>query len=78
MQSTTAIVPIVCGKDERTLKITKLVQEKNLFVLPVLSPAVPPGMSRIRATVTAAHSEADITRALDVLGEAGRMVKLLK
>ncbi|MEI6634713.1 MAG: 8-amino-7-oxononanoate synthase [Chlamydiota bacterium] len=78
MQSTTAIVPIICGKDERTLKITKLVQEKNLFVLPVLSPAVPPGTSRIRATVTAAHSEADITRALEVLEEAGRTVKLLK
>lgn len=78
MQSETAIVPIVCGKDEKTLKMTKLAQEKGLFVLPVLSPAVPPGTSRIRAAVTAAHSEDEIAHALEILEEIGRAIKVLK
>ena len=57
LQSETAIVPIICGKDERTLMMTKIAQGRGLFVLPVLSPAVPPGSSRIRAAVTSAHSD---------------------
>ena len=71
MQSETAIVPIVCGKDEKTLMMTKFAQGKGLFIMPILSPAVPPGTSRIRATVTAAHRDEDITRALDILEAAG-------
>ncbi|MCX6354840.1 MAG: 8-amino-7-oxononanoate synthase [Candidatus Aureabacteria bacterium] len=78
MQSQTAIVPIICGRDEKTLKMTKFAQDKGLFILPVLSPAVPTGTSRIRALVTAAHSEAEINEALNILEEAGRAVKVLK
>jgi len=78
MQSETAIVPIICGRDEKTLKMTKLAQERGLFVLPVLSPAVPPNSSRIRAAVTAAHSEADIDAALTILDEVGKAVKVHK
>ncbi|HOE28380.1 MAG: aminotransferase class I/II-fold pyridoxal phosphate-dependent enzyme [Candidatus Aureabacteria bacterium] len=78
LQSETAIVPIICGKDERTLMMTKLAQERGLFVLPVLSPAVPPGTSRIRAAVTAAHTEEDIDQALDILEQAGRMVRVIR
>ncbi len=78
LQSETAIVPIICGKDEKTLMMCKLAQQKGLFVLPVLSPAVPPGTSRIRAAVTAAHSEDDINQALDILEAAGREVKVIR
>ena len=78
MQSETAIVPIVCGKDEKTLMMTKFAQEKGLFIMPILSPAVPPGTSRIRATVTAGHSDEDIRRALDILEAAGKEVRIIR
>lgn len=78
LQSETAIVPIICGKDERTLMMTKLAQERGLFVLPVLSPAVPPGTSRIRAAVTAAHTEKEIASALEILERTGKMVRVIK
>jgi len=78
MQSETAIVPIVCGKDEKTLMMTKYAQAKSLFIMPILSPAVPPGTSRIRATVTASHSDEDITRALDILEAAGRAARVIR
>jgi glycine C-acetyltransferase len=78
MQSETAIVPIVCGKDEKTLMMTKVAQAKGLFVMPILSPAVPPGTSRIRATVTAGHSEEDIRRAIDILEAAGEAVGVIR
>jgi len=78
LQSETAIVPIICGRDEKTLMMCKLAQQEGLFVLPVLSPAIPPGTSRIRAAVTAAHSEADINRALDILEAAGKAVRVIR
>ncbi len=78
LQSETAIVPIICGKDERTLMMTKIAQGRGLFVLPVLSPAVPPGTSRIRAAVTAAHSDKDIEEALGILEHAGKAVRVIR
>jgi len=77
MQSETAIVPIVCGEDEKALRMAKLAQDEGIFVLPVLPPAVPHGTSRLRANVTAAHSEEDIDYALDVFERAGKAVGVI-
>jgi len=70
MQSETAIIPIICGDDEKALMMAKLAQEEGIFVSPILPPAVPKGTSRLRATVTAAHTPEDINHALDVLETA--------
>ncbi len=77
LNSETPIVPIICGEDERAFQMTKLCQEENIFVLPVVSPAVPVGLARLRANVTAAHSEEDIAYALDVFERAGRAVGVI-
>jgi 8-amino-7-oxononanoate synthase len=73
----TAIVPILCGSDEAAFKLTADAQRHDLFVLPVVSPAVPPGLSRLRATVTAAHEPDDIEQAMDVLEQAGKKIGIL-
>jgi len=78
LDSETPIVPIICGEDERAFQMTKLCQEENIFVLPVVSPAVPAGLARLRANVTAAHSEEDIAFALDVFERAGRAVGVIE
>jgi len=77
LNSETPIVPIICGEDERAFQMTKLCQEEGIFVLPVVSPAVPVGLARLRANVTAAHSEEDISYALDVFERAGKAVKVI-
>ncbi len=74
----TAIVPVLCGADELAFEITKQCQENDVFVLPVVSPAVQEGMARLRATVTAAHDPSEIERAMDVIGEAGKKMGLIK
>ena len=71
MLTETAVVPVLCGDDERAYALTAAAQAKDLFVLPVVSPAVPNGLARLRATVTAAHNTEDIAYALEVLAEAG-------
>ena len=78
LNSETPIVPIICGEDERAYRMTKLCQDENIFVLPVVSPAVPVGQARLRANVTAAHSEEDIALALDVFERAGRAAGVIE
>jgi glycine C-acetyltransferase len=77
LSSETAIVPVVCGTDERAFEMTRACQLEDTFVLPVVSPAVPEGQARLRATVTAAHEKADIEKAMDVIIRAGREIGVL-
>ena len=77
MLSTTAIVPVLCGTDERAYTLTQSCQHKDLFVLPVVSPAVPEGQARLRATVTAAHAPEEIDYALGVIEQAGRSIGII-
>ncbi|KXK13877.1 MAG: 8-amino-7-oxononanoate synthase [Chloroflexi bacterium OLB14] len=74
----TAIVPVLCGTDERAFELTKYCQENDVFVLPVVSPAVQEGMARLRATVTAAHEPAEIERAMEVIYQAGKKMGMVK
>lgn len=73
----TAIVPVLCGSDENAYVMTREVQHKDIFVLPVVSPAVPPGLARLRATVTAAHEPNEIDQAIDEIRKAGKKIGLI-
>jgi len=73
----TAIVPVICGTDEAAFSMTRAAQHKDTFVLPVVSPAVPPGLSRLRATVTAAHEADEIEKAMDVIYNAGKEIGMV-
>jgi glycine C-acetyltransferase len=77
MLTTTAIVPVLCGTDETAFRLTRACQLNDVFVLPVVSPAVPEGLARLRATVTAGHETNEIQRAMDVIGEAGKELGII-
>ncbi|MBN2117436.1 MAG: aminotransferase class I/II-fold pyridoxal phosphate-dependent enzyme [Anaerolineales bacterium] len=78
MLTETAIVPVLCGEDDTAFALTREAQHNDVFVLPVVSPAVPEGLARLRATVTAAHEPSEIERAMDVIGEAGKKLGMIK
>jgi 7-keto-8-aminopelargonate synthetase-like enzyme len=73
----TAIVPVICGDDLSAYQMTSAAQKHDIFVLPVVSPAVPPGLSRLRATVTAAHEPEEIEIAMDVIEAAGKEIGVI-
>ncbi|MCJ7584440.1 MAG: aminotransferase class I/II-fold pyridoxal phosphate-dependent enzyme [Anaerolineales bacterium] len=75
--TSTAIVPVLCGTDERAFAMTRESQHHDIFVLPVVSPAVPEGLSRLRATVTAAHEPQEIEYAMDVMEKAGKEIGII-
>lgn len=77
LNSETPIVPIIAGDDERAWMMARLSQKQDIFVLPVVSPAVPAGTSRIRANVTAGHTLEEIERAMNVFEQTGKAVGVL-
>jgi glycine C-acetyltransferase len=77
MLTKTAIVPVLCGSDERAFALTRAAQHHDVFVLPVVSPAVPDGLARLRATITAAHETEEIDYAMEVIGKAGKEIGII-
>lgn len=61
----TPIVPIMTYDNERTLVVTKLLREQGVYVNPVVSPAVKPGLCRIRTSFTATHTKAQLDYTLE-------------
>lgn len=77
LNTETAIVPVLCGDDESAYAMTREAHHHDTFVLPVVSPAVPPGLARLRATITAAHETDEIEQAMDVIESAGKMIGII-
>ncbi len=68
---------MLCGSDENAFTMTREAQNEDVFILPVISPAVPQGLARLRATVTAVHEISDIDHAVETLKRAGKKIGLL-
>jgi 8-amino-7-oxononanoate synthase len=58
--SETPIIPVMIGNAGRTVKVSSLLLESGIYATAIRPPTVPEGTSRIRTTVTALHTAADI------------------
>jgi 8-amino-7-oxononanoate synthase len=67
MNSATAIQPIVFGDAAAALQASDALLKHGLLVTAIRPPTVPAGTARLRITLSAAHSEAEINRLLDAL-----------
>ncbi len=70
--SETPIMPVITGSSEKALKASEEIFELGIFAPAIRPPTVPDGSARIRVTVTAAHSDEDIDKALEVFGSIKR------
>lgn len=69
MDSHTAIQPILIGDAGRALALSHLLRERGLLVTAIRPPTVPAGSARLRVTLSAAHSEAQVQLLLNALAE---------
>ena len=69
MVSETPIQPIVMGEAARAIAISEALLQRGILVTAIRPPTVPTGSARLRVTLSAAHSEAQVDRLLDALGE---------
>jgi 8-amino-7-oxononanoate synthase len=67
MASQTAIQPILLGEESKALALSQALAERGFWVTAIRPPTVPVGQSRLRITLTASHSEADIDCLLKAL-----------
>jgi glycine C-acetyltransferase len=58
------IVPVMVGDATRAARIAQVMLEKGVYVVSFSYPVVPQGKARIRTQVSAAHSKADLERAV--------------
>lgn len=65
------IIPIIIGKEERALTVAAELQKMGILVPAIRPPAVAPGTSRLRLTVSAAHTPSDMHRLLFALEAVG-------
>ncbi|MDR7401292.1 MAG: aminotransferase class I/II-fold pyridoxal phosphate-dependent enzyme [Armatimonadota bacterium] len=70
----TPIVPVITGSDDAALRMARRLFDRGVFVPPIVTPAVPPRTSRLRVTVTAAHTEADVDRVVEAVVATWREV----
>ncbi|MGI6549765.1 MAG: aminotransferase class I/II-fold pyridoxal phosphate-dependent enzyme [Syntrophomonadales bacterium] len=68
----TAIFPIIIGDDLKVKEICRRCHEENLYVNPVVFPAVSKKLSRIRISLMAGHTREQLDRALDILETLGK------
>jgi 8-amino-7-oxononanoate synthase len=63
------IIPFVLGDEDRALAASAALLAAGLVVPAIRPPTVPPSTSRLRVTLSAAHTEADIDRLLVALAD---------
>ena len=71
-RSATPITPVIVGEAERAHALSDRLRKRGVFVQSVTFPTVPRGAARVRAMVSAAHSQDDLAQAIDTFGESIR------
>jgi len=77
MDSTTCVVPVLVGDEAKTMDLTRMLFDQGVFVCPIVHPAVPRGMDRLRTCLMATHTEEDIAQVLDAFAHAGKALGLI-
>ena len=69
MDSPTPIQPILVGDSAKALRLSRMLRERGLLVTAIRPPTVPAGSARLRVTLSAAHSQAQVQLLLNALAE---------
>lgn len=68
--SVTHILPVLTHERQRTMALSERLLELGVFCQGIRPPTVPPGTSRLRFTVTAEHTRAELDQALEAVEQA--------
>jgi glycine C-acetyltransferase len=71
-KSTSQVMPVMVNNDAKVFAVAEKIQDGGLFLQPVTYPAVPKHKSRLRISVSAAHSEEELEFAVQVIARVLR------
>ena len=72
------IIPVMLGDAALAQEMASRMLEKGVYVIGFSFPVVPRGQARIRTQMSAAHSEADVRKAIQVFAEVGRELGVIR
>jgi 8-amino-7-oxononanoate synthase len=72
MSSDTAIQPLLIGENLQALSLSEGLRKRGIWVAAIRPPTVPQGTARLRITLSAAHTEADVEELIGALHELAR------
>jgi 8-amino-7-oxononanoate synthase len=67
--STTHIVPVQIGDNERTMAVCERLLERGFYAQGIRYPSVPEGSARLRITPMATHAEAEVAALADAIAD---------
>ena len=70
--SETAIFPVIIKDDLKVKEMVRFCHDRGVYVNPVIYPAVPRRLSRLRCSLMAAHTREHLDKALNTIEDAGR------
>ena len=65
--SQTNIIPIIIGDSKKTISISKGLERKGFYVVPIRPPSVPLNSSRLRISISSCHSQNNIKKLFNSL-----------
>jgi 8-amino-7-oxononanoate synthase len=71
-KSTSQVMPVLVNNDTKVFAVAEKIQDRGIFLQPVTYPAVPKHKSRLRVSISAAHTEADLESAVTIIGDVLR------
>ncbi len=75
--SATPITPVIIGDEAETMRFSKKLLEAGVFVSGIVFPTVPRGTGRVRCMVTAAHTEAQLDKAVQIFEKIGKEMNII-
>lgn len=77
LTSETAVIPLIAGSDEKAYDLATECRKNGVIGIPVVSPAVPNTLARLRIAVTARHMSEDIDFAANAFLTAAKTCGLI-
>jgi 7-keto-8-aminopelargonate synthetase-like enzyme len=71
-ETATPIVPVMIGDDMSCFKVWRDLSDNGIFANAIIPPAVAPGMSLIRTSYTATHTDSQLDRVLETFARLGK------
>src|SRR5512144_1871705 len=66
-KSTSQVMPVLVNNDAKVFSVAEKIQDRGIYLQPVTYPAVPKHRSRLRISISAAHTEDDLEEAVGVI-----------